>query len=157
MSGQYDPRTAALALRDTIKRQTPKIVSSNVAGLVDANERPMATQPEAKPVEGLCILIRAIEDGSAELPLDLRSVTMSRAGLLSHVRPDGGVCLGFFGNSRDDAVVLYGDPLMPPEMSKRVVFEFWKGARVGPFAPKLHLLSPTNDVTSSGSEGDGIS
>jgi hypothetical protein len=139
MSGQYDPRSAIKALVDTAKRNQPKIVSSNVSGLVDANEEPIA--PPLLKIEGLCILIAALESGSAELPADLQSVELSKAGLLAHVRPDGGVCLGFFGNSRDDAVVVYGDPLMPPEVTKDIVIDFWQRARLGAYQPRLEIVS----------------
>lgn len=141
MSGTYDPRSAIKALVDTAQRQTPKIMSSNVRGLVDARGDAVASEPEPPQIEGLCILVRALEDGSADLPLDLRTVPLTKEGLQAHVRPDGGVCLGFFGNSRDDAVVVYGDALMPDKLTKQVVLDFWQRAKLGPFVPKLEIVS----------------
>lgn len=134
MSGQYDPRSAAFALRDTIKRLTPKIESSNVPGLVNTSGESIATEPAAPPIEGLIISIAELANGTATVPNDFDGVAITRDGLKAHVRPDGGVCIGFFGNSPADAVVMYGDPLMEPTQAKRIVFDYWKQAKLGPFA-----------------------
>lgn len=142
MSGTYDPRSAVAAIMDTIKRQQPEIRSSNVPGLVNEHGASIASTPAPPPVEGLCVLISAITDGTANLPADFDDVPMTRDGLKGHVRPDGGVCLGFYGATPADAVVVYGDPLMEKAQVKRVVLQFWKQAQVGAFereAPTLVL------------------
>lgn len=144
MSGTYNPMSAVKAMMDTAKRNQPRIVSSNVPGLVSESGEALRTTPAPTPIEGLCVLVRAIEDGDAVLPADFADVAMTRDGLHAHVRPDGGICLGFFGSSRSDAVVVYGDPLMPPEQTQRVVAAFWAKARLGPFAPskpKIEVVS----------------
>lgn len=128
MSGSYDPRSAVKALIDTAQRNQPRILSSNVPGLVDERGEsytPVPRPPE--PIEGLCFYVAAIEDQTADLPDDFDGIEMSASGLKGHVRPDGGCCLGFFGNSRDNATVVYGDPLLPREVVEQVVLNFWQG------------------------------
>jgi hypothetical protein len=136
----YDPRSAVKALLADAKQNQPKIVSSNVPGLVKSSgEAYQVTKP---PIEGLCITVASIEDGSAQLPPDFADVPMTRDGLKAHVRPDGGVCLGFFGMTPTDAVIVYGDPGMSREQAKRIVLSFWQQAKLGPFGgPKLEVVS----------------
>ena len=138
MSGRYDPRAAVKALLDTAQRNAPKIMSANVPGLVDERGESYA-KPERAPVEGLCVLVSSLEDGSAVLPDDFDTVAMTKQALKEHVRPDGAVCLGFFGNSYDDAVIVYGDPLTSEAQTKRIVLSFWKQVKRGPFKPDLRL------------------
>lgn len=134
MSGQYDPRSAAFALRDTIKRLSPKIESSNVPGLVNTQGESIASEPETPPIEGLIITIADLALGRADIPNDFDVVPITRDSLLAHLRPDGGICLGFFGNTPEDAVVMYGDPMMEQAQAKQIVYDFWKRAKLGPFA-----------------------
>src|SRR4051812_10645468 len=147
MSAHYDPRSAVKALIDTAQRNQPRIVSSNVpgigSGLVDERGESYAkpAKPERSPVEGLCVLVRSLEDGTSTLPDDFADVPLTREGLRAHVRPDGGVCLGFFGNSYEDAVIVYGDPLMSQAETKRIVLAFWQQAKAGPFTrPPLEVV-----------------
>lgn len=118
MSGSrdYSPINAVRALVDTAKRNQPKIVSSNVPGLVDRSGEQYHAPPKVA-VDVLCVMVKALVDGSADLPDDFAGVSRMKGDLEAHVRPDGSVFLGWFGNSPETAALVYG----PPDLSKRQV------------------------------------